>query len=144
MYGRYLQTDVKPGLCLYQWNEELKLLKCGHTGEFLEFYGKKKTTNKEVLKSMNINTNSTELLRSIKKKKKLSHFGHTKRHEPQQKLILEGKVDGSRGRGRRRKSWTTNIAELTNMRLNAAAKAAMEREGWRSMASNLFKEKEPS
>ncbi|GFS04682.1 hypothetical protein ElyMa_006501600 [Elysia marginata] len=56
----------------------------------------------------------------------------------------EGKVDGSRGRGRRRKSWTTNIAEMTNMRVNAAAKAAMEREGWRSMASNLFKEKEPS
>ncbi|GFS06280.1 60S ribosomal protein L17 [Elysia marginata] len=33
---------------------------------------------------------------------------------------------------------------MTNMRVNAAAKAAMEREGWRSMASNLFKEKEPS
>ncbi|GFS22076.1 hypothetical protein ElyMa_005100000 [Elysia marginata] len=58
--------------------------------------------------------------------------------------MLEGKVDGSRGRGRRRKSWTTNIAEMTNMRVNAAAKAAMEREGWRPMASNLFKEKEPS
>ncbi|GFS16279.1 RNA-directed DNA polymerase from mobile element jockey-like [Elysia marginata] len=56
----------------------------------------------------------------------------------------EGKVDGSRGRGRRRKSWTTNIAEMTNVPVNAAAKAAMEREGWRSMASNLFKEKEPS
>ncbi|GFS11305.1 hypothetical protein ElyMa_004831500 [Elysia marginata] len=56
----------------------------------------------------------------------------------------EGKVDGSRGRGRRRKSWTTNIAEMTNMRVNAAAKAPTEREGWRSMASNLFKEKEPS
>ncbi|GFR74959.1 hypothetical protein ElyMa_000443300 [Elysia marginata] len=56
----------------------------------------------------------------------------------------EGKVDGSRGRGRRRKSWTTNIAEMTIMRVNTAAKAAMEREGWRSMASNLFKEKEPS
>ncbi|GFS00123.1 hypothetical protein ElyMa_004546200 [Elysia marginata] len=37
-----------------------------------------------------------------------------------------------------------NIAEMTNMRVNAAAKAAMEREGWRSMASNLFKEKKPS
>ncbi|GFS04903.1 endonuclease-reverse transcriptase [Elysia marginata] len=89
-----------------------------------------------------MNLNSTELLRSIKKKK-LSYFGHIKSHESLQKLILEGKVDGSRGRGRRRKSWTTNIAEMTNLRENAAAKAAMEREGWRSMASNLFKEKEP-
>ncbi|GFS20400.1 craniofacial development protein 2-like [Elysia marginata] len=57
--------------------------------------------------------------------------------------LTEGKVDGSRGRGRRRKSWITNIAEMTNMRVNAAVKAAMEREGWRSMPSNLFKEKEP-
>ncbi|GFS06539.1 endonuclease-reverse transcriptase [Elysia marginata] len=87
--------------------------------------------------------NSTELLKFIKKKK-LSYFGHTKTHESLQKLILEGKVDGSRGRGRRRKSWTTNIAEMTNMRVNAAAKAAMERESWRSMASNLFREKELS
>ncbi|GFR65247.1 hypothetical protein ElyMa_001942600 [Elysia marginata] len=55
-----------------------------------------------------------------------------------------GKVDGSRGRGRRRTSWITNIAEMTNMRVNAAARAAIEREGWRSMASNLLKEKEPS
>ncbi|GFR60175.1 endonuclease-reverse transcriptase [Elysia marginata] len=102
---------------------------------------KEKTTNKEVLKTMNLN--STKLLRSIKKKK-LSYFGHTKRHESLQKLALEGKVDSSRGRGRRRKSWTTNIAEMTNMRVNAAARAAMERDGWRSMASNLFKEKEPS
>ncbi|GFR73819.1 geminin-like [Elysia marginata] len=61
---------------------------------------------------------------------------------PQKKT--EGKVDRSRGRGRQRKSWTTNIAEMTNMRVNAAAKAATEREGWRSMASNLFKEIEPS
>ena len=102
---------------------------------------KEKTTNIEVLKNMNLN--STELLRSIKKKK-LSYFGHTKRHESLQKLILEGKVNGSRGRGRRRKSWTSNIAEMTNMRVNAAAKEAMERVGWRSMASNLFKEMEPS
>ncbi|GFR58044.1 endonuclease-reverse transcriptase [Elysia marginata] len=91
-----------------------------------------------------MNLNSTELLRSIKKKKKLSYFGYTKRHESLHKLLLEGKVDGSRGRGRRRKSWTTNIAEMTNVRVNAAAKAAMKRERWRSMASNLFKENEPS
>ncbi|GFR95346.1 hypothetical protein ElyMa_004426400 [Elysia marginata] len=58
--------------------------------------------------------------------------------------LHQGKMDGSRGRGHRRKSWTANIAEMTNMRVNAAAKAAMEREGRRSMASNFFKEKEPS
>ena len=74
---------------------------------------KEKVTNKEVLETMSLN--NTELLKSIKKKK-LSYFGNTKRHESLQKLILEGKVDGSRGRGRRRKSWTTNIAEWEETR----------------------------
>ena len=29
--------------------------------------------------------------------------------------MLEGKVDGKRGRGRRRKSWTRNVSEMTKM-----------------------------
>ena len=101
---------------------------------------KEKTSNKVVLQTMNLE--ETELLKSIKRKK-LSYFGHTRRHDSLQKLIMEGKVDGSRGRGRRRKSWTGNIAEMTNMKVNEAAETAMERDRWRTMASNLFTGLEP-
>ena len=50
-----------------------------------------------------IDLKNTKLVLSIKKKK-LAYYGHVRRHHSQQKLVLEGKVDGKRGRGRRRKS----------------------------------------
>ena len=54
---------------------------------------------------------NTELVLSIKKKK-VAFYGHIRRHHSLQKLVLEGKVDGKRGRGRRRKSWSGNVSEM--------------------------------
>ena len=51
-----------------------------------------------------------ELVLSIKKKK-LAYYGHVRRHHSLQKLVLERRVDGKRGRGRR-KSWTGNVSEM--------------------------------
>ena len=45
---------------------------------------------------------NTELVLSIKKKK-LAYYGHVRRHYSLQKLVLEGKVVGKRGRGQKRK-----------------------------------------
>ena len=103
---------------------------------------KEKKPNKTVLKLMNIK--KPVLLTTIKKKQ-LSYFGHTKRHDSLQKLILEGKVEGSRGRGRKRKTWRGNIAEMISMNINKAGETALDRDKWRrTMASNLFAETEPS
>ena len=55
-------------------------------------------SNAEVLKMIGLK--NTELVLSMKKKK-LVYYGHVRRH---QRLVLEGKMDGKRGRGRRRKS----------------------------------------
>ena len=57
---------------------------------------------------------NAELVLSIKKKK-LAYNGHVRRHHSLQKLVLEGKVDGKRGRGRRGKIWTGNVSEMTKM-----------------------------
>ena len=103
---------------------------------------KEKKPNKTVLKLMNIK--KPVLLTTIKKKQ-LSYFGHTKRHDSLQKLILEGKVEGSRGRGRKRKTWRGNIAEMISMNINKAGETALDRDKWRhTMASKLFAETEPS
>ena len=59
-----------------------------------------KSNAPEVLKMIGMKT--TELLLSIKKKK-LAYYGHVRRHHSLQKLVLEGKLGGKRGRGRRRK-----------------------------------------
>ena len=101
---------------------------------------KDKMSNKEVLKMIKVN--QPELVADIMKRK-LSYYGHTRRHHSMQKLIVEGKVEGKRGRGRRRKSWTGNIAEMTGECVNVCGELALDRTRWRTMASNLYKETEP-
>ena len=55
----------------------------------------------------------------------------------------EGKVDGKRGRGRRRKSWTGNVSEMTKMSMAQCSVKALDRSVWRTMISNLYAETKP-
>ena len=73
-----------------------------------------------------IGLKNTELVLSIKKKK-LAYYGHVRRHHSLQKLVLEGKVDGKRDRGRRRKSWTGNVSEMTEMNMAQCSVEALDR-----------------
>ena len=88
-----------------------------------------------------IGLENTELVLSIKKKK-LTYHGHARRHHSLQKLVLEGKVDGKRGRERRRKSWTGNVSEMTKMSLAQCSVKALDRSEWRTMVSNLYAQME--
>ena len=100
---------------------------------------KEMKSNAEVLKMIGLK--NTELVLSIKKKK-LAYYGHVRRHHFLQKLVLEGKVDGKRGRGRRRKSWTGNVSEMTKMSKAQCSVKALDRSEWRTMVSNLYAETE--
>ena len=51
---------------------------------------------------------------------------------------MEGMVEGTRGRGRKRTTWTGNIAETAEMPINVCAEMAMDREKWRFMTADLF------
>ena len=52
------------------------------------------------------------------------------------RTLLEGNIDGTRGRGRPRTSWYDNIKEWTGMRYEQATRIAMDREKWRAAASS--------
>ena len=69
---------------------------------------KEKKTNKEVLKQLGLK--ETEIVKTMKKHK-LDYYGHVRRHDTLQRKILEGKIEGKRGRGRRRKSWIETSEE---------------------------------
>ena len=97
---------------------------------------KEMKSNGEVLRMIGLKI--TKLVLSIKKKK-LVYYGHIRRL---QKLVLEGKVDGKRGRGRRRKSWTGNVSEMTKMSMAQCSVKALDRSEWRTMVSNLYVETE--
>ena len=76
------------------------------------------------------------------KEKNLAYYKHVRRHRSLQKLVLEGKVDGKRGRERRRKSWTGNVSERTKMSMAQSSVKTLDRCEWRTMVSNLYTETE--
>ncbi|RUS80165.1 hypothetical protein EGW08_012088 [Elysia chlorotica] len=69
--------------------------------------------------------------------RKLAYYGHIRRQCSIQKRVLEGKVKGKRGRGRKRQSWLANIQETSQLRLSVACEAALDRERWRRMTAHL-------
>ncbi|GFS05534.1 endonuclease-reverse transcriptase [Elysia marginata] len=101
---------------------------------------KEKKKNKEVLEEIGLK--HTELLKTVKTRQ-LAYYGHIRRHQSLQKSIMEGKINGKRQRGRKRKSWLGNIGETTTRRINECCEVALDREEWRrTIASNLWQEKE--
>ena len=51
-------------------------------------------------------------------------------------------MDGKRGKGRRRKSWTGNVSEITKMSMAQCSVKALDRGEWRAVVSNLYAEME--
>lgn len=68
-------------------------------------------TNLEVLRR----TNSKKFLRDEITNRKLQYFGHIVRREKIQRLLMDGKIEGCRGRGRPRRTWVKDITEATVM-----------------------------
>ena len=73
------------------------------------------------------------------KNRQMKSFGHLIRGDGLQRLLLEGKFNGKRGRGRPRFTWFSNIKEWTGMNYAEAIRKAQHREDWASMAANLLR-----
>ena len=59
--------------------------------------------------------------------RKAKFYGHVRRHDSLQRVILEGKVEGKRGRGRKRTSWTDNSKTHLGLPINTCAELALDR-----------------
>ena len=77
-------------------------------------------------------------LLSTIKKRKCQYLGHIIRGDGIQRLLMEGRINGRRGRGRPRTMWTDNIKEWTKMSYNDCIRVAQDRERWRSMTADLL------
>ena len=95
-----------------------------------------KVKNEEVLSRMNIKVGLNYTIKS----RKLRYFGHISRQNSLQKLLLEGKINGKRGRVRPRTSWYSNIKELTGLKYQEAVRISEKRDEWRTIASNHLTE----
>ena len=72
------------------------------------------------------------LLMRMVKSRKLRYFGHLKRHESLEKVILEGKVSGKRGVGHPRRKWTDDVADWLGVDIAAAGMLALNRGKFRT------------
>ena len=91
---------------------------------------KARVTNEEVLKRLNISRNLLPKIQS----RKLVYFGHIKRHDSIMKDILEGRLEGTRARGRPRAQWSDNIREWAGCGLMECTRLASDRERWRHVS----------
>ena len=91
-------------------------------------------SNKEVLNMIN----SKRMLVDMIKRKKLAYFGHLVRRDNIQRLLLDGKIDGKRSRGKQRLTWADNITEWIGMKYSECIRIAQDRRRWRSMTADLL------
>ena len=109
------------------------LLKCGH---MLRISWKEHKSNEEVLNMMET---SLKLMKIIKKRKCEYFVQFIRRPNSIQRLLLEARSDGKRGRGRPRTIWMDNVKDWLNLSYKECIRDADNREKWRSITFNLLR-----
>lgn len=89
-------------------------------------------TNDYVRQLVTTHAGEQEPQLSTVKRQKLTWYGHVTRHTSLSKTILQGTVEGNRGRGRQRKAWMDNIKEWTGCSL---LRSAEDRDRWRFLTA---------
>ena len=65
----------------------------------------------------------------------MSCFGHVKSNDSIVKKILEGKVEGKRGRGRPAMTYIDNIKKDSGLSLSQIVRRSEDRDDWRSVVA---------
>uniref|UniRef100_A0A803TRD7 Reverse transcriptase domain-containing protein n=1 Tax=Anolis carolinensis TaxID=28377 RepID=A0A803TRD7_ANOCA len=69
---------------------------------------------------------------------KMKYFGHImRRQESLEKIVMLGKMEGKRKRGRPRARWMDGIREMTGLTLKELGEATADRDLWRGMVHEI-------
>ena len=76
-------------------------------------------------------------------KLKLQYFGHLhfgqRRTDSLEKILMLGKIEGRRRRGRQRMRWFLGITDSRDMNLGELRELVMDREAWRAVIHGVAK-----
>ena len=92
-----------------------------------------KITNDEVLQR----AKAKRQLISVIRDRKMRYFGHLVRRNELQRLLLDGKVEGKRRKGRQRLCWVFEIQKWTSMKYQSYIRMAEDRTAWRAMVAHV-------